>query len=313
MNLLKQLTILSMVMVTTACALTEAKSNNPNHMVQYTSGPAGFNTNTFFYVGKNEVVAFDAQFTAELAEEAIKELRKVTDKPIRWVVVTHPNPDKFNGSSVFQKYGAQIISSESTAQSIPVTHKFKKSYFVGAKMFTEENYPKEARIDVTFKKEKILTLSDGEVVILKELSEPGISSTQTVAFVPSVDALIVGDLVHYRTHAWLEGGIVAGSPKPTINGWIKDLNEIRRLYPNALIYGGRGDVAPASVTIPEQIQYLKTALQLTSSYAKELKLKKAQPDYQELQKRFEQEFPAYELGYMIQYGSYGLLNTQLNK
>ena len=68
----------------------------------FTSDAAGFDTHSFWLDTGREVVVFDAQFTAARAEKLIAEIRSKTSHPIRFVVVTHPNPDKFNGAAAFQ-------------------------------------------------------------------------------------------------------------------------------------------------------------------------------------------------------------------
>src|SRR5215204_2306922 len=212
----------------------------------YDSGEAGFFTKTYFYDTGSEVVAFDAQFTPELAEAAIASLREQTTNPITYLVVTHPNPDKFNGAPAFQKEGADVIASEATTEAIPGVHEYKKAGFVGMGMFTEESYPPQATVDETFSDTHTIELGDGKTVQLAELSEPGVSSTQTVAFIPELNALIVGDLVHHQLHAWLEGGIVDGQATPTIDGWIRDLQELETTFagsPEPTVYGGRGEPA----------------------------------------------------------------------
>jgi hypothetical protein len=96
-------------------------------------------------------------------------------------------------------------------------HAYKKYFFVNmAKMFTEENYPALESIDEVFEGRLELKLSNGKSVKLVELKGPGVSSTQTVAIVPELNALIVGDMIHHKAHAWLEGGIVNGNPTTTI-------------------------------------------------------------------------------------------------
>ena len=150
----------------------------------FDSGEAGFFTKTYFYDTGSEVVAFDAQFTPELAEQAITSLREQTDNPITYLVITHPNPDKFNGATAFQDEGAAVIASEATVAAIPDVHEYKKAGFVGMGMFTEDTYPPQAAVDDTFSGAHTLELGDGKTVELSELSEPGVSSTQTVAFIP---------------------------------------------------------------------------------------------------------------------------------
>jgi glyoxylase-like metal-dependent hydrolase (beta-lactamase superfamily II) len=287
----------------------------------YDSGEAGFFTNTYFYDTGSEVVAFDAQFTPELAEQAIASLREQTDNPITYLVITHPNPDKFNGAPAFQAEGAKVIASEATADAIPGVHAYKKAGFVGMGMFTEETYPQQATVDETFTGTHTIELSDGKTVELSELSEPGVSSTQTVAFIPELDALMVGDLVHHQLHAWLEGGIVNGQATPTIEGWIADLQELETTFaadPEPTVYGGRGEPAPLAVAVADQIAYLEKADQIVTDYVaglgdkkSELSSDKAGEHYAAIQAELEQAFPDYAFPDMIGFSVYGLVNSKL--
>ena len=88
-------------------------------------------------------------------------------------------------------------------------------------------------------------------VELKVLENSAVSSTQTVAYIPEQRALIVGDLVHSKTHAWLEGGIVNGKPQPALVEWQKALDELLA-YPKTTVYGGRGDSAPVAHLEPQR-------------------------------------------------------------
>lgn len=310
------------VVVSAAAACAHGKDSSTKsregkgQVYVFESDGTGFNTKTMFYDNGAEVVAFDAQFTPGLAEQAIAFLRQKTQNPITYLVLTHPNPDKFNGLGTFKKAGAKVIASEATAKAMPGVHAYKKYFFVAiAKMFTEETYPKLGEIDIPFNGHLDLQLGSGEKIRLTELSGPGVSSTQTVALITSVNALIVGDLVHHKAHAWLEGGIVDGKPTPTIASWVKDLEEVQTQFGglNPTAYGGRGEAAKLSVAIPQQIAYLKTADKVVGDYVKalgdrksELSGNKAGTHWAALQKAMEQAYPDYTLGYMIQYGVYGL-------
>jgi glyoxylase-like metal-dependent hydrolase (beta-lactamase superfamily II) len=287
----------------------------------YDSGEAGFFTKTYFYDTGSEVVAFDAQFTPELAEQAMAFLREQTDTPITSLVITHPNPDKFNGAPAFQGEGAAVIASAATEAALPGVHAYKKAGFVGMGMFTEETYPQQATVNETFTGTQTLELGDGKSVELSELSEPGVSSTQTVAFIPELNALIVGDLVHHQLHAWLEGGIVNGQATPTIEGWIADLRELESTFaadPEPMVYGGRGESAPLSEAVADQIAYLEKADQIVTDYVAGLGDKKSElsgPEagehYAAIQAELEQAFPDYAFPDMISFSVYGLVNSKL--
>lgn len=276
----------------------------------------GFNTKTTFFDDGKEVVAFDAQFTVQTAEQAIKFLKSKTNSPIKYLVVTHPNPDKFNGIPAFQKEGAKVIMSELSAQNLKGVHEYKKYYFVQmAKMFTEDSYPKLPTADITYRDNYSIQLANGGVVELKELGKSGISTNQTVAFIKSVNVIVVGDLVHHKAHAWLEGPIVSGQATYITENWVNVLAQIQKEYPDeTLVYGGRGEAGKLSVAIPLQIAYLQKAELMAKQYINSLdgatfEDKKAKVDYSQLQKVFEKEFPNYTLGYMIGYGSYGLVGS----
>jgi glyoxylase-like metal-dependent hydrolase (beta-lactamase superfamily II) len=280
---------------------------------RFTSGADAFDTHSFWLDTGREVVVFDAQFTADYAKKLVAAIRLQTRSPIRWVVITHPNPDKFNGASVFQALGAKVVASESTAKAIPDVHAYKKHFFVNvARSFTEQTYPPEATIDVVFRGDYDLPLEGKTRVRLHELAHRGVSSTQTVAFVPNLQALIVGDLVHHEAHAWLEGGIVAGKPTPDLASWKLALDELRA-YPGATVFGGRGTASKVDDAIESQKGYLDRMNALVTRYVaglgdakSELYGPKAGEHYAKLTALAEAELPSYALGYMIQYGVYGL-------
>jgi glyoxylase-like metal-dependent hydrolase (beta-lactamase superfamily II) len=200
-------------------------------------------------------------------------------------------------------------------------HDYKKAFFVGAGMFSEETYPDLATVDETFEGTKTLELSAGKTVELVELSQPGVSATQTVAFIPELNALIVGDLVHHKLHAWLEGGIVDGQATPTLEGWIADLRELETEFaadPEPTVYGGRGEAAPLSEAVADQIAYLERADQIVTDYIEGLGDRKAElsgPDagehYAAIQAEMEEAFPDYAFGDMIGFSVYGLVNSKL--
>lgn len=282
----------------------------------FTSDANAFDTHSFWLDTGREVIVFDAQFTPSWAKRLIDEIRSKTSSPIRWVVVTHPNPDKFNGASAFQAIGAKVVASKRTSLAIPDVHKYKKGYFVNvAKSFTDETYPSEAKIDVTFEGDFDLPLdSTTTKVTLHELKHRGVSSTQTVAFIPRLNAVVVGDLVHHNAHAWLEGGIVDGKPVPDLASWQLALEELGVKYGTATVFGGRGEAAKVEVAVAAERAYLTTlntvvrryVTQLGPQALQELSGPAAGGHYKAISTEAAKAYPAYSLPYMIEYGVYGL-------
>ena len=69
-----------------------------------------FISNAGFVVTDDGVVVVDALGSPTLASELIAEIRRVTPKPIRYVIVTHFHADHIYGLQAFKAIGAKIIA-----------------------------------------------------------------------------------------------------------------------------------------------------------------------------------------------------------
>ncbi|WP_415883803.1 MBL fold metallo-hydrolase [Neptuniibacter sp. QD34_54] len=281
----------------------------------YTSDATGFNTHTFFYDDGKEVVMFDTQFTPAFTEKMVEQIRQETDSKITQVVVTHPNPDKFNGLAYLHAQGINSISSQSIADAMPRVHAYKKNFWVNTmKSFTEDSYPAFENAKVTFNKTHQLKLKSGETISLFELQNSGVASKQLVARIDQTGDLIVGDLVHHKAHAWLEGSLINGAPQPDIKAWNAALAELPALsagFPNAKIYGGRGEFVKVKDAVTAQTSYLTKADQLVKTFIQEDKGTYNNPSdrYKSIADIFSNAFPDYNYPYMVQYSVYGLYNS----
>ena len=77
--------------------------------------PEFIGCNQGWVIFKDYVLVIDANFPNQ-AEELIKEIRKTTNKPIRYVFDTHYHGDHADGNVVFEKNGAISIASENSKQ-----------------------------------------------------------------------------------------------------------------------------------------------------------------------------------------------------
>lgn len=289
----------------------------------FTSDAVGFNTHSVWYDDGREVTVVDTQFVPQIAHALVADIRKQTSSPITRVIVTHPNPDKFNALSVFHGLGAQSYASAATSTAIPGTDSYKRYFWVHiAKAFTEETYPKVEAIQNTFSGKKVIYLKSGESISLFELKNPGVSSNQVAVRIDKTGDLIVGDLVHTQNHAWLEGGIVAGKATPTLSGWKEALKELSALStgkPNAKVYGGRGTFVSVNQAVAEQTTYLTRAEAIVDRYIAGLGDKKSDlldagkqgGHYSAIQAELVKAFPNYAMADLVSYSVYGLVQQKL--
>jgi glyoxylase-like metal-dependent hydrolase (beta-lactamase superfamily II) len=70
----------------------------------------GFVSNAGFIITGDGVVVFDALGTPSLAANLVEEIRKLTDQPIRRVIISHYHADHIYGLQVFEDLGAKIYA-----------------------------------------------------------------------------------------------------------------------------------------------------------------------------------------------------------
>jgi glyoxylase-like metal-dependent hydrolase (beta-lactamase superfamily II) len=73
-----------------------------------TAANEGYNSNAGFVVTSDGVVVIDALGTPALGHELVKAIRRVTDRPIRRVILTHYHADHIYGLQAFKEAGADV-------------------------------------------------------------------------------------------------------------------------------------------------------------------------------------------------------------
>ncbi len=81
--------------------------------------PDGYaRANTTVIINGRDVVVFDSNVRPSTTRLVLAEIRKLTDKPVRFVINSHWHPDHWTGNSVYAAEfpGVQIIATEETAE-----------------------------------------------------------------------------------------------------------------------------------------------------------------------------------------------------
>lgn len=80
-----------------------------------------FTPNNTFIVGRDGVVVVDANITNEQSREVLAELKRITDKPVRYVVNTHWHEDHIIGNRVYREAFPEVkfVGHRSTLFDLP--------------------------------------------------------------------------------------------------------------------------------------------------------------------------------------------------
>ena len=209
-----------------------------DHAYAYT---AEGDPNTGIIIGDDSVMVIDTQATPVMAQDVIRRIREVTDKPIKYVLLSHYHAVRVLGASA---YGAEhIIASEDTRDLIVERGQFDKDSEIGRfpRLFQNvESVPDGLTWPtMTFNKKMTLWLGKLEVQIV-QLGR-GHTKGDTVAWLPQEKILFSGDLVEFDATPY------AGDAY--FQDWPQTLDNIAALKPEKLV-PGRG----AALQTPGQVQ-----------------------------------------------------------
>src|SRR5678809_842070 len=164
-----------------------------DHAYAYT---AEGDPNTGIVVGDNSVLVADTQATPVMAQDVLKRIRGVTDKPIRYVVLTHYHAVRVLGASGYAPQ--EIIASEDTRDLIVErgAQDMQSEIERFPRLFQAvETIPGLTWPTMTFKGEMTLWLGRLQVKLM-QLGR-GHTKGDTVAWLPDQKILLSGDLVEF--------------------------------------------------------------------------------------------------------------------
>jgi glyoxylase-like metal-dependent hydrolase (beta-lactamase superfamily II) len=213
--------------------------------------------NTGIIVGDDCVMVIDTQATPIMAQDVIAHIRTVTDKPIKYVVLSHYHAVRVLGASGYKAEGAEhIISSQDTYELIVERGEQDKASEIGRfpRLFQNVDSvpPGMTWPTMTFKGEMTLWLGKLEVKLMQV--GRGHTKGDTIAWIPSQKILFSGDLVEFDATPY------AGDAY--FEDWPATLDALAAMKPSSLV-PGRG----AALKTPEQVE---TALRGTRAFVSDL-------------------------------------------
>ncbi len=195
--------------------------------------------NTGIVVGDDGVMVIDAQATPVMAQDVVRRIREVTDKPIRYVTLSHYHAVRVLGASGYAP--EHVIASRDTFDLIVERGEqdMKSEIERFPRLFRAvESVPGLTWPTLVF--ERRLTLTMGRLRV--EILQPGRGHTKgdTVVWLPDERILFSGDLVEYDATPYT-GDAYLGD-------WPATLDAIAALSPEKLVPGrGAALQTPAAV------------------------------------------------------------------
>ncbi len=199
-------------------------------------GNEGNTSNGGFVVTDDGVVVYDALGTPSLGWALLEQIRKVTDKPVRYVVVSHYHADHIYGLQAFKDHtGAVVIAQERAAEyrendeTADERADTRLRQRQGALSPWVDEHTRIVPPDITFAERVTLTLGGKRFVLL--YAGPAHSASDMMMMVEPDGVLFAGDIVQ-------NGRIPHMNSDDVDTGrWLAALKQVEGLKPRFIIPG----------------------------------------------------------------------------
>jgi cyclase len=223
-----------------------------------------YGANASIIIGKDGIIVVDTLISAKEAKKFIKDIRAISDKPVRYVINTHYHLDHALGNSEFAKLGAVIISHENDKKNLEkngeATLKNAKNYGLTE---TDMEGTSIAYPALTFSDRMEIDLGDQKVELL--FIAPSHTSGSILVCLPDKKLLFAGDTLFTNYHPFMAEG--------DLSGWFKTLDYILKMDVDMII-PGHGPISGK-----KDVEDMKEYLVAFDKYAQQLSAKSQDIEY----------------------------------
>jgi glyoxylase-like metal-dependent hydrolase (beta-lactamase superfamily II) len=222
----------------------------------------GHTSNAGFVITPQGVVVFDALGTPSLGWDLLRQIRNITNQPIRYIVVSHYHADHIYGLQAFKDHSAAVIIAQERASEYRENEETaderanqrldqrREALFPWVDRNTRVVAP-----DITFRQRVVLNLGDRHFVLV--YAGPAHSASDMMMMVEPDGVLFAGDIVQNGRIPFMNSDDV-----DTAN-WLRALGEVATLDPKFIIPGhGRPSTAAkqAIAFTRDYIEYVRAAM-----------------------------------------------------
>ena len=206
--------------------------------------------NSGVIIGDDSCMVIDTTATPVMAQDLISRIREITDKPIKYVMLTHYHAVRVLGASAYFKEGAQaVVASTGTYDLIRErgAADMKSEIERFPRLFQAvESIPGLTWPEITF--DTGMTLFLGKLEVQLKHIGPGHTRGDAIAWIPSQKICFSGDLVEYNA------GVYTGDAQ--LEEWPATLEALRALGAQKLV-PGRGPALENAADVNKGIDYTK--------------------------------------------------------
>ncbi len=196
----------------------------------------GYRMNMYFVVGKDAVAVIESGYYEPMTREMLAHIAKITKTPVKYVINSNSQPDRFLGNEYFRRQGATVISSAAEA---------KRMAEMGG-MFAQASESalglKAGTIAIPNPPDRILDkdtdLDLGGVTLKLHVFKAAHTPGPIVIEIPQDKIVYGGDILYSgRLPAVVDGG--------NVKSWIEMFEKLRS-FGNVTFAPGHGKPAPLS-------------------------------------------------------------------
>lgn len=196
----------------------------------------GFRMNIGFVMGKDAVAVIDSGYSPEMAQAMLRQIRKRTSLPVRYVINTNSQPHRFLGNDVFREAGAEIIAAKDAAARMESEGAGMAASAISALELKTGSIPAPKAPDRMIEDAPIaIKLGGGVRLNIIPFGQTHTRGSLVVEVAPDM-TVFAGDILY-------SGRLLAVLPDSSLTGWIAAYDKLRGIKARQIV-PGHGKMAP---------------------------------------------------------------------